>query len=183
MATPLTHALVPLVVGNAFIRRPMPARFWAALALCAAAADLDTLGFGLGIPYASPLGHRGLLHSLTFAVGLGLVAGAVILTSVPPQRRGWGMWLLFLLACIQHPLLDAMTNGGLGVALFWPFDQGRYFLPFRPLEVSPIGLRHVLSQRTLEVLASEFVWVWLPLGGLYLALAALRATVTKEEQG
>jgi len=32
-----------------------------------------------------------------------------------------------------------MTNGGLGIAFFSPFDPARYFLPWRPILVSPIG--------------------------------------------
>jgi hypothetical protein len=33
------------------------------------------------------------------------------------------------LATAGHGLLDAMTNGGLGLAFFSPFDNHRYFLP------------------------------------------------------
>ncbi len=32
-----------------------------------------------------------------------------------------------------------MTDGGLGCALFWPFDLTRYFAPWRPISVSPLG--------------------------------------------
>src|SRR6266540_4876570 len=37
---------------------------------------------------------------------------------------------------LRHGFFDAMTNGGLGVAFFAPFDSRRYFLAFRPLEVA-----------------------------------------------
>jgi inner membrane protein len=40
----------------------------------------------------------------------------------------------------SHGILDAMTDGGLGVAFFSPFDDTRCFFPFRPIKVSPIGL-------------------------------------------
>lgn len=40
----------------------------------------------------------------------------------------------------SHPLLDILTDGGLGCALFWPFDGTRYFAPWRPIPVAPIGL-------------------------------------------
>jgi hypothetical protein len=40
----------------------------------------------------------------------------------------------------SHPLLDILTDGGLGCALFWPFDDTRYFAPWRPIPVAPIGL-------------------------------------------
>jgi inner membrane protein len=69
-------------------------------------------------------------------------------------------------------MLDSLTDGGLGVAAFAPFDDARYFAPWRPIRVSPIGAAF-FSARGLAVLASEVVWVWLPalalvlLTGLY----------------
>lgn len=55
-----------------------------------------------------------------------------------------------------------MTNGGRGIALLSPFNNRRFFLPWRPLEVSPIGLEAFLSRRGIEVLKNEFVWIGLP---------------------
>ena len=40
----------------------------------------------------------------------------------------------------SHGLLDTMTDGGLGAALLWPFSLARYFAPWRPIPVAPIGL-------------------------------------------
>lgn len=36
-----------------------------------------------------------------------------------------------------------LTDGGLGVAFFSPFDNKRYFLPWRPIRVSPISVTHI----------------------------------------
>jgi inner membrane protein len=58
-------------------------------------------------------------------------------------------------------LLDALTNGGLGVALFAPFSNERFFFPWRPIEVSPIGAGF-FSARGMRVLLSEARWIWLP---------------------
>ena len=55
-----------------------------------------------------------------------------------------------------------MTNGGLGVAFFSPFDNRRYFLPWRPILVSPIGVTRFFSHRGLAVLKTEIIWIWLP---------------------
>jgi len=44
---------------------------------------------------------------------------------------------------------------------FSGFDTTRYFFPFRPIEVSPIGARF-FSERGLSVFYNEFAWVWLP---------------------
>lgn len=56
----------------------------------------------------------------------------------------------------SHGLLDAMTDGGLGIALFWPFTPERYFAPWRPLPVAPIGAR-LVSARGLRVMLTELV--------------------------
>lgn len=52
-----------------------------------------------------------------------------------------------------------MTNGGLGVAFFAPFSSARYFLPFRPIEASPISITAFFTYRGLEVLESEMLWI------------------------
>jgi inner membrane protein len=54
-----------------------------------------------------------------------------------------------------------MTDGGLGVAFFAPFDDTRYFFPFRPIKVSPIGLSF-FSARGLDVIWSELLLVCIP---------------------
>lgn len=55
-----------------------------------------------------------------------------------------------------------MTTGGLGVAFFWPYTETRYFLPWRPIEVSPFSPRIFFSERGLAVILSELRWVWAP---------------------
>ena len=45
--------------------------------------------------------------------------------------------MFLFLAIASHGLLDAFTDGGLGVAFFAPFDSTRYFFPVTPIEVSP----------------------------------------------
>ena len=66
------------------------------------------------------------------------------------------------LAAASHGLLDAMTTGGRGVAFFSPFSNRRYFLPWRMIEVSPIGIRPFFSERGAQVFASELTWIWIP---------------------
>jgi inner membrane protein len=55
-----------------------------------------------------------------------------------------------------------MTDGGIGIAFFAPFDDGRYFLPWRPIPVSPIGVGRFFSARGAAVLRAEVLLVWLP---------------------
>jgi hypothetical protein len=49
-----------------------------------------------------------------------------------------------------------MTTGGLGCALLWPFDLTRYFAPWRPIPVAPIGFAY-LSLSGFLVAAMEIV--------------------------
>jgi len=72
------------------------------------------------------------------------------------------MWVYFFLATASHGLLDAMTDGGLGVGFFAPFDNHRYFLPCPPSRVSPTGVGRFFTDRGLAVLQSELLWIWLP---------------------
>jgi inner membrane protein len=51
-------------------------------------------------------------------------------------------------------LLDTLTDGGLGIALLWPFSNERFFAPWRPIPVAPIGAR-MLSSRGLHVVLTE----------------------------
>jgi inner membrane protein len=54
-----------------------------------------------------------------------------------------------------------MTSGGLGVAFFSPWDNTRYFLPWRPIKVSPIGIENFFSEWGWKVIKSELVWIGL----------------------
>ena len=45
-----------------------------------------------------------------------------------------------------------------GVAFFAPFNNTRFFFPWRPIEVSPIGLSF-FSTRGMAVLLSELIWI------------------------
>jgi inner membrane protein len=173
MASALAHAVAATAIGSLLW---VPLRLSGTLALgmtWAVLPDLDVIGFWLGIPYDHPLGHRGLSHSIPFAaaVSLGLLQIAYRGSSRVERRRlGW----FFFFAMSSHGVLDAMTNGGLGVAFFAPFDNTRYFLPFRPIEVSPLEPHMFFTQRELTVLATEFVWVGIPALLAILGVAAVR---------
>jgi len=107
---------------------------WSALALF---PDIDVVGFVRGVPYGAPWGHRGATHSLTFAA-----AGAfVVAVGARWRGRPFARTLAFAsIVLASHGLLDTMTDGGLGIALLWPFRLTRFFAPWRPIVVAPIGL-------------------------------------------
>src|SRR4030042_6463779 len=77
--------------------------------------------------------------------------------------KQWFFYLIFFfLLSTSHGILDAFTNGGLGIALLSPFDKTRYFSPWRPIMVSPIGVISFFGRWGLAVIKSELLWVWLP---------------------
>jgi len=154
MPTIFTHPAVALLKPW-FPRVPRAAI--AAAAVCSIVPDADVAAFRLGIPYAATFGHRGFTHSILFAGIVALIATAVIR---PAQYRVATFAFLFL-CTLSHGLLDACTDGGLGVALLSPFSNHRYFFAFRPIHVSAIGTAF-FSARALRTLTSEVIWVWLP---------------------
>lgn len=144
--------------------------------------DADAIAFVFRVPYGSMLGHRGITHSIAFAVLTGLSVGTIESFSTRGQFSKTALILYFSLVTLSHSLLDAMTNGGRGVALFAPFSDARYFFPWRPIEVSPIGIGF-FSERGLEVIASEIVWIWLPALIIWLVVWVYRKTIKGQGEG
>lgn len=173
MPTIVTHGFVAALLGKSLAAGRIPARFWFVSVLCSILPDADVVSFSLGISYADLLGHRGLSHSLVFALVLSLI---VTFVAFPRLTQGWTRLLLFFyffVVTASHGILDAMTDGGLGVAFFAPFDDTRYFFPFRPIKVSPIGLSF-FSARGLDVIWSELLWVCVPGTIISAAVLSLR---------
>lgn len=179
MASIPTHFVVGAALGQVAgpeLRKDW--RFWTAVLICSALPDIDVVGFGFGIRYGDLWGHRGMTHSILFALAVGSAVGVW-------SGASWAERILrsalFFFITISHGLLDAMTNGGLGIAFLSPFDPTRYFLPWRPILVSPIGVGF-FSQRGVAVLWSELLWVWPGALVLGLALYALRRRLETRAQ-
>jgi inner membrane protein len=159
MSSIISHAAIPIAVSAVFPTGSLSKGLLLAGALCAMVPDLDVIGFYFGVRYSDMLGHRGLSHSIAFALGLSALLAAAWPTAEPGRLPAF---LFLFLATLSHPFLDAFTDGGLGVAWFAPFSNQRYFFPWRPLAVPPIGIEAFFTTRDWHVLKSEFVWVWLP---------------------
>jgi inner membrane protein len=141
---------------------------------CAIAPDIDVVGILFGARPGDMLGHRGFTHSLLFAAVLASagMAGAAAMSRSPINRCL--VWLYLFLATASHGFLDALTDrAGLGIPFFWPFDATRYFLPFTPVAMSPLGT-HFFSQRGLNVLLNEFFWIWIPSLAFVAVVVAIR---------
>ncbi|MCP4679574.1 MAG: metal-dependent hydrolase [Deltaproteobacteria bacterium] len=158
MPTTLGHAMVGLGCGAFAYNKELPKRanlsMLATLGGLSVLPDLDVIAFGLGIPYRHLFGHRGFFHSLLFVGLCALVSWVIFRMSIKlysEKTPAWHSLMIFLVVAISHPLLDMMTNGGLGIALFAPFSEERFFLPMRPIPVSPIGI----SWRLYSIFAWE----------------------------
>jgi inner membrane protein len=160
--TIFSHAIVATAIGRACAWRRLPRGFWAWSAACAVLPDADVLGFAAGVPYAHMLGHRGLTHSFFFSAVLGGAVSAWLRRADPASDpRFLGLATYFSVITASHALLDALTDGGLGVALLAPFSNERFFFPWTPIRVSPIG-PDFFSARGAAVLMSELLWIWIP---------------------
>jgi membrane-bound metal-dependent hydrolase YbcI (DUF457 family) len=161
MASPLGHVAVALALGVALRPATPPRRYWVLGAGCSLVPDLDFLARSLGVHQLQVLlgGHRGLTHSVPFAVLLGLL---VVLTSFASPgwrgRRGQ-LWLYFAAATASHGLVDCLTAYGADVALLAPISWVRVKAPWQPLGHGPCrGTLECLTQG----LADEVLWLVLP---------------------
>lgn len=173
MPTIMSHAAIPLTGALVLGRGRLSIPIITTGVVFAMLPDADVIGFGFGIDYAHSLGHRGASHSLFFAAIAALLATALI----RPDRYAIAGLFLFV-SIASHGLLDTLTDGGLGSALFWPWDDTRYFAPQTPIAVSPIGVANFLSARGLQVLYSEMIWIWSPLVIMVLAVSGFKRRKT-----
>ncbi len=138
-------------------------RFWVLTVLCCLLPDVDVLGLVMGIPYDHVLGHLGITHSMVFAIMVGIVMPRILTSGFSCSAyRYWTLAVYFFLVTLSHGVLDAFTDGGLGIAFFAPFDVTRYFFPWRPIAVSPIGISQFFSHWGLSVLLTEGIWIGIP---------------------
>jgi inner membrane protein len=176
MPSAFTHAFAGAAIATLAPAKFRDAKLAAVLAVAAAAPDLDVIAFRFGVPYAHPLGHRGLSHSIAFALVVALAIwlwrarGAGLLSPASPA-----LFFVAWFACLSHGLLDAFTDAGLGVGFFVPFSDARYFFPWRPIRTSPLSVSEFLTGRGVAVLRSEIRWVWLPIAIVLGTVAFIRS--------
>ena len=179
MPSIFTHSIFAALVGRSFLPGGLPLRFWILSILCPVIPDGDAVSFAFRVERGSMWGHRGITHSILFAVILGTAAAVFGFGKEKPFRTSL-LALYFSLITVSHPLLDMLTNGGSGVALLAPFSGERFFFPWRPIEVSPIGIGF-FSARGLDVLLSEIKWAWLPAVALLGASLLIRKAFGRED--
>ena len=141
--------------------------------------DIDVLSFLFGIPYESVWGHRGLTHSILFAVAVASIMTFWLFPKQDNQNSRATVFIYFFLCTVSHGFLDAMTSGGKGVGFFIPFDPGRYFFDVRPILVSPIGIESFFSSWGLAVIKSEIKTVGL-ISVILIAVGYIRRRSNKQ---
>lgn len=164
MPTVITHSAIGLAASFGFKTRKRSIKLILLSTACSILPDADIIGYlWLFIPSYEFFGHRGFFHSLFFAALLSaLVVLVFFRTEAIFSKRWWRLVFYFFMVTASHGLLDALTNGGNGIALLSPITNDRYFFPWTPIEVSPLGIKALFSQRGFEVLTSELLWVWVP---------------------
>ena len=167
MASIISHAAAGASLSIALAPDGAPARYWPVALVAAVLPDADSLLHYYRVSHSYALSHRGFFHSPF--VGL-IVSFLLMLLFFRGEALFPGRWFryfwVFFLVWTSHGILDALTNGGRGVAFFSPFSSKRYFFPWTPIQVSPMSVRSFFNFRGWSVLKSEFVWIWLP--GLFL---------------
>lgn len=169
MASAFGHAFAAIALGSSFAKSLKTWKFWVLGIVCSIIPDADVVSFKLGIAYEDFWGHRGFTHSLLFALIFGIFVTLLFYRKQFLSKSGLALILFFSLCTAFHAVLDAMTSGGLGVAFFSPWDDTRYFFPWRPIQVSPIGAENFFSEWGIRVLKSEAIWIGIP-GVIYMTI-------------
>lgn len=166
---------VAAALGRIYTTHSMPPKFWLLAMFCAILPDFDVVALRLGFSWTGMFGHRGFTHSPFFALITGFTVAWLSFRRVKVFSREFNsLWLFFFLCTASHGLLDAMTNGGLGITFYAPFSGERFFLPWTPLEVSTGNPREFLGKWGKKVVYSELIWICLPMLTLMLSVAAFR---------
>ncbi len=185
MATVITHGVLPLLAGRRLVPKELPPRRLALAALlCSCLPDVDLLAFAYDVRPPDALAHRGLTHSLAFAAALALVLTAAFFPRrvlQPGQLKR--LWAVIFAAGASHGLIDAFTQGDVGVALLWPLTSHRFLLPLHPVPVAPLGADEVLGRWGALVVFNELLLLWVPVLLIAGAVAARRAGRSLERLG
>ena len=164
MPTILTHSVLAACSVRSFNPGKETLKLWILSIICSSFPDIDVIGYRLlYIPAYEFFGHRGFFHSPFFVALFSIFIVCSFYRQEEVFSKTWWKYILYYFALTaSHGILDTLTNGGQGIALLSPITNHRYFFPWTPIEVSPLGIRGFFSQRGLVVLGSEIIWVWVP---------------------
>jgi len=161
VASVFGHAIAAIGIGKLFPKKAITRKVFVLGAVSAMIPDVDVMAFQFGIQWESMWSHRGFTHSIFFAIVWALIL-LVVFHRKALFTNKYRLGGYYFLATISHGLLDAITTGGNGITFFAPFSAERYFLPWRIIQVSPIGVKNFFSEWGIMVLQSEFFYIFLP---------------------
>lgn len=178
-----TQIVLGAAVGEAALGRRVGNKAMLYGAIAGTIPDLDVLsGYFVDTVTALEI-HRGLTHSLLFAVLGGLFFGWFV--SLWEKRANWKQWSwLFFLGFITHSWLDAHTSWG--TQIFWPFG---YQISFRnifvidPLYTIPFAVFLWLAWRSPagSIKRLRYNWWGIGISSAYMLLTIILKFVTYDK--
>lgn len=183
MASAFGHAAAAVAFSQAGITKPMTWRLLLAGVVLSILPDADSIGFLFGVPYGSFWGHRGFSHSIVFALLIAVLTQQLCFNKHKTRTEAYRIILFLFFSCVSHTVLDAMTTGGLGVAFFSPFNNERYFFPFRPIKVSPISVKAFFNGQGWKVIRSEVIWIGIPVLAILVVSGLVRMVLYLRRRG
>lgn len=148
--TPVGHTLAGLAIATVAMPRDWSVRSrfatTAALVVLANAPDIPLPGWGHD--------RYDISHSIFVTLVGVLATAAVVRLAAGPGRIPWRLYLAGGLAWYSHLLMDSFYNHGKGIAIYWPFSDGRLALPvpwFSTMNPRDLFSLHNLQVWTIEL--------------------------------
>jgi inner membrane protein len=182
LPTFIAHSVIGVAAGTAFAPKVASKRFLFLSIFCAAIPDADVIGFFFGIPNYHVIGHRGFFHSPFFSLLLSIFIVYIFFRNKKLFSNSWWFYMsYFFLLSASHGILDALTNGGSGIALLSPFDKTRYFFLWSPIMVTPLNVKDFIGNWGLMVIRSELLWIWLPSLSIFIVSRVIRNNLISKD--
>ncbi len=168
MPTIVSHSIIGIFASKIFRVSNKP-KFWILSIICPALPDADMIGYYLGVPYDHLFGHRGISHSIFFALLLGLLVYFLFFRKENLSKfKSFMIFIYFSFITMSHGLLDMLTNATHGIPFFAPFDNTRYFFPYRPINAPSLDIEYFFREQFFEVLVGEIILIAIPISALML---------------
>jgi inner membrane protein len=170
MPTPITHIIASLPMNSTVMRKTNIRKilFWSFVV--AIVPDIDLFGNFFNVSINNIFGHRGFTHSLLFAFLLATLISLIFWREFKTDRKRWLLiFFNFLMVALMHPFLDACTDRNYGVALFSPFSNHRYSLPWAPINDKALGIWNYYFlgwweifkvEAVIIIVAIAYTWLW-----------------------
>ena len=101
----------------------------------------------------SQAAHLPELDEIRLPVGQGIAGWVAKRRGRPFVRTA----VIGFVVTASHGVFDALTDGGSGVGFLWPLTNERFFFPWRPIPVAPVG-HHFFGTRGLSIFLFEMLF-------------------------